>query len=832
MDPNIFRKFSENLKKILLLSEQIAKDSGRPIDSEDLFLALVLTKGTLASDILTTFEVTSDRVSIVAKLVAGQSKKKSVAGLSEGARVVIQNAVQIAAGHNHTLIDAEHLLLALLSDPKLNSYSIVERIGVDPRKITDQLTVIFDEISKASGNFFPDPNLGGVNFSEMPADDFPADFVGEGLKTAIKEQEKSFLEQYTVNLTEMARNGKLDPLVGRENEIERVTQILSRRTKNNPLLIGDAGVGKTAIVEGLAQRIIDGSVPQNLIGRTILSLDIGSLLAGTMYRGQFESRMKKLLAEIQKSGKIILFIDEIHTTIGTGSAEGSLDTANMLKPILSRGQLQVVGATTFDEYKKHIEKDPAYERRFQVVQVLEPSVSNTIKILKGLRTRYEKHHGIKFTPEALTSAAELAYRYISDRQLPDKAIDLMDEAAAATNIVSADSMKLAKLESKLSDILVKKEDAVNSENYESATNLREEEIKLSDKIKAIEGTIRQDKQKIIDAKDIEKIVARWTGINVENLTHDERLRYLKLEDKMRRDVVGQDEAVTLIAKSIRRNRAGVSDPKRPIGSYMFLGPTGVGKTHLSKTLAKQLFGSEDSLIKIDMSEFMEKHNVSRLVGAPAGYVGYDDGGKLTEAVRKKPFSIILFDEIEKAHPEVFNILLQILEDGKLTDAKGRSVNFRNTIIILTSNLGTSDLKKAQGIGFQSKDNSEEKYENLKKMVMETVNKEIRPELINRLDSIVVFKPLDKRSILSIVDLELKELEIRLKKQGIKLSVSKDVKNYIFEHGFSEEFGARPIKRSICEKLEDPISENIIAGKFISGNKITTHLVGKQIVFKK
>jgi ATP-dependent Clp protease ATP-binding subunit ClpC len=393
-------------------------------------------------------------------------------------------------------------------------------------------------------------------------------------------------------------------------------------------------------------------------------------------------------------------------------------------------------------------------------------------------------------------------------------------------------MKLAKLESKLSDILVKKEDAVNSENYESATNLREEEIKLSDKIKAIEGTIRQDKQKIIDAKDIEKIVARWTGINVENLTHDERLRYLKLEDKMRRDVVGQDEAVTLIAKSIRRNRAGVSDPKRPIGSYMFLGPTGVGKTHLSKTLAKQLFGSEDSLIKIDMSEFMEKHNVSRLVGAPAGYVGYDDGGKLTEAVRKKPFSIILFDEIEKAHPEVFNILLQILEDGKLTDAKGRSVNFRNTIIILTSNLGTSDLKKAQGIGFQSKDNSEEKYENLKKMVMETVNKEIRPELINRLDSIVVFKPLDKRSILSIVDLELKELEIRLKKQGIKLSVSKDVKNYIFEHGFSEEFGARPIKRSICEKLEDPISENIIAGKFISGNKITTHLVGKQIVFKK
>lgn len=831
MDPNIFRKFSENLKKILLLSEKIAKDSGRSIDSEDMLLALVLTKGTLASDILTSFEVVPERVSIVAKLVGSGEKKKSVAGLSDGARKVIQNAVQIAAGHNHALIDAEHLLLALLSDSKLNSYSIIERIGVDPQKISDQLTTIFNEISKASSGFAADQGFGQPNF-EVPMDDFPNDFGGEGIRTATKEQEKSFLEQYTTNLTAMAKDGKLDPLVGREPEIERVTQILSRRTKNNPLLIGDAGVGKTAIVEGLAQKINQGSVPQNLIGRTILSLDIGALLAGTMYRGQFESRMKKLLSEIQADGKIILFIDEIHTTIGTGSAEGSLDTANMLKPILSRGQLQVIGATTFDEYKKHIEKDPAYERRFQVVQVLEPNVLNTIKILKGLRSRYEKHHGIKFTQNALYSAAELAYRYISDRQMPDKAIDLLDEAAAATNIVSSDSVKLAKLESQLSEIQSQKEEAVNNENYEAATSLREREIKVTDKIKAIEGSIKQNRQKVIDSADIERVVAKWTGINVENLTSDERAKYLKLEDKLRNEVIGQDEAISSIARSIRRSRAGVSDPNRPIGSYLFLGPTGVGKTHLSKTLAKMLFGTEENLIKIDMSEFMEKHNVSRLVGAPAGYVGYDDGGKLTEAVRKKPFSIILFDEIEKAHPEVFNILLQILEDGHLTDAKGRSVNFRNTIIILTSNLGTSDLKRAQEIGFQSKNGSDSKYENLKKMVMETITKELRPELLNRLDSIVVFKPLGEKDIITIVDLGLKDLSKRLKKQGIKFSTTKEVKKFIFEQGYCEEYGARPVRRVISEKLEDPISENIIAGKFETGDKITAHLLSGSIVLKK
>ncbi len=840
MDPDIFRKFSDNLKKILILAERIAKDSGRLMDSEDMLSALTLTRGTLANDILSNFEVTSDRVQIVAKLVSSQSKKTQVVGISEDAKKVIQSAVKVAADYNHFIVDAEHLLLSLVSDSRLNSYSIVERIGANPGKIKEQLETIFNEISKAAGgpgeifNTGADrQNLeglpGGENFTEGA-------FQEAASRTTTKDAGKSFIEQYTLNLTRLAQDNKLDPLIGRGVEIERVSQILCRRTKNNPLLIGEPGVGKTAIVEGLAKKIIEGSVPPVLVGKTIFSLDLGALLAGTMYRGQFESRVKKLLSEIKKAGNVILFIDELHTTIGTGSAEGSLDTANMLKPILSRGEFKIIGATTYDEYKKYLEKDPAYERRFQVVQVNEPTPEETYKILRGLRSRYEEHHGVKFTPDALHAAVEFSHRYISDRYLPDKAIDLIDEAAAATNIVTSLGAKVAKLKSKLADMLAKKEDAVTAENYEAATQLREEEIKLTDRITALEGELIAGKEKVIDAADIARVVSRWTGVNVENLSLDERKRFLNLETRLKRYIIGQDEAVKAIAKSIRRSRAGVADPRRPIGSYLFLGPTGVGKTHLSKKLAEILFGSEDSLIKIDMSEFMEKHNVSRLVGAPAGYVGYDDGGKLTEAVRHKPYSIILFDEIEKAHPEVFNILLQILEDGYLTDAKGRRINFRNTIVILTSNLGTLELNKVAAIGFSAnaggKKDFEKKYESLKERVMEIVNKELRPEFINRLDSIIVFRPLDKTSVERIVELNLVELSKRLKKQGIILSVTKDVKKFIAETGFSEEFGARPIRRAISENLEDPISEAIIAGKYSSGDKISVHLVNGKIVFRK
>ncbi len=834
MDPNIFGKFSDNLRKILVLAERIAKDSAKPLDTEDMLLALVLTKGTLASDILNSLEIVPEKVSIIAKLVSNQGKKQGTPAISLDAKNVMQGAVRIAAGYNHMVVDAEHLLLALLSDSKLNSYSIIERIGIKPERIAEQITSIFNEISKASGSLNNDQSMGFdiPNIGDMPGDEFASDMNDPSGKTKTAEIEKTFLEQYTTNLTLQAKGNQLDPLIGRGPEIERVAQILSRRTKNNPLLVGESGVGKTAIVEGLARKIVDGNVPQTLIGKTILSLDLGSLLAGTMYRGQFESRVKKLLAEIKKIGKIILFIDEIHTTVGTGSAEGSLDTANMLKPILTKSEFQVIGATTFDEYKKHIEKDPAYERRFQIVQVPEPSVNETIKILRGLKQKYEQHHGVKFTPEALVAATELSERYITDRFLPDKAIDLIDEAAAATNIVTPESTKLAKLQSKLADIQSKKEEAVMTENYESATHFREEEILLSDKISALEKTSASQKKQTIDASDIAKIVSRWTGIQVENLSLDERKRYLNLEERLKKFVIGQDEAVSIISKSIRRNRAGISDPDRPIGSYLFLGPTGVGKTHLSKTLAKQLFGSEDNLIKIDMSEFMEKHNVSRLVGAPAGYVGYDDGGKLTEAVRRKPYSIVLFDEIEKAHPEVFNILLQILEDGYLTDAKGRQINFRNTVIIMTSNLGTSELKRAEEIGFHSNTSSESQHEAMKNMVMETIKRELKPEFVNRLDSIIVFHQLDKFSISKIVELNLGELARRMKKQGILLAIGSDIKKVISETGYSDEFGARPIRRVITDKLEDPISEAIISGKFVSGDKIKAYLVNQKVVLKK
>lgn len=834
MDPNIFGKFSDNLRKILMLAERIAKDSAKSLDTEDFLLALVLTHGTLASDILTSLEIVPEKVTIVAKLVSNHGKKVTAPAISDAAKNVMQNAVRIAAGYNHMVVDAEHLLLALLSSPKLNSYSIVERIGVKPEKIIEQISSIFNEISKATGSLGNDQmqSFDLPNISDLPGDEFAADFSDPGTKTKTAEAEKTFLEQYTSNLSALAKIGQLDPLIGREPEIERVSQILSRRSKNNPLLVGESGVGKTAIVEGLAQKIIEGNIPQTLIGKTILSLDLGSLLAGTIYRGQFESRVKKLLAEIKSLGKIILFIDEIHTTVGTGSAEGSLDTANMLKPFLTKSEFQIIGATTYDEFKKHIEKDPAYERRFQVVQVPEPSVAQTVKILRGLKSKYEQYHGIKFTPDALVAASELSERYIADRFLPDKAIDLIDEAAAATNIVTPESAKLAKLQAGLLEVQNKKEDAVMAENYESATHLREEEIKLSDQISILEKNSASQKKKTIDKADIAKIVSRWTGIQVENLNQDERKRYLNLEERLKKYVIGQEEAISAISKSIRRNRAGISDPNKPIGSYLFLGPTGVGKTHLSKMLAKLLFGSEDNLIKIDMSEFMEKHNVSRLVGAPAGYVGYDDGGKLTEAVRRKPYSIVLFDEIEKAHPEVFNILLQILEDGYLTDARGRQVNFRNTIIILTSNLGTSDLKRAEEIGFRAVANPGSKYETMKNLVMESVKKELRPELVNRLDSIIVFQSLSKSAISKIVELILRELVARMKKQGISIIIGREIKEYISEIGCSDEFGARPIRRTISEKLEDPISEAIIAGKFVSGDKITAHLVNKKIVFKK
>jgi ATP-dependent Clp protease ATP-binding subunit ClpC len=839
MDPNIFQKFSENLKKILILAEKIAKDSGRQMDSEDMLIALATIRGTLAYDILANFDISPERLQIVVRLITNTGKKARNGGLTKDAREVIQSSVLIANKYRHLIIDAEHLLLALVYKKELNSHSVIERIGINPENIKKQIESIFNEISRVSdikqGLALDNFSLDNEPISDNQAyENIQMDSIG---KTAIKDNEKTLIEQFTSNLTTLAQKKKLDPLIVRENEIKRLIQILSRRTKNNPLLIGEPGVGKTAIIEGLAQRIVGGSVPNNLIGITILSLDITSLLAGTIYRGQFEARLKKLLAEIKSKGKNILFIDEIHTTVGTGSAEGSLDTANILKPLISRNEIRVIGATTFDEYKKHLEKDPAYERRFQAMKINQTSKSDTLKILVGLKQGYEKHHGIKFTPESLKSAVELSDRYISDRFLPDKAIDLIDEAAAATNVVTKNSLKLNKLQIQLSEIREQKEEAVNSENYESATHLRESELKLSEKISLLEKETEKDKKKIITDDDIAKVVSKWTGIQVENLTANEREKYANIEKRMSEKVIGQDQATEKIARAIRRNRVGISDPMRPIGSFLFLGPTGVGKTYLAKVLAKFLFGSDENLIKIDMSEFMEKHNVSRLIGAPAGYVGYEDGGKLTETVRHKPYSIILFDEIEKAHPEVFNILLQILEDGYLTDAKGRRVNFRNTIVILTSNLGTSELNRSAAIGFGATTENqikkaEKRFDVIKNEVLETVKKRLRPELINRLDDLIVFKPLDKKSIRNIVTLNIAELKNRLKKQKISFAITAKAKDYLCNKGYSEEYGARPLRRAISENLEDQISDAILSENFSAGDKIIADIRNGKIEVKK
>lgn len=832
MNQNFSSKFSENLRKVLLLGEKIASDSGKILDSEDLLLAITNVHETLANDVLLGFDISAEKIQVIAKLISPKSSNSKSRGIASGARSAIKNSLKIATRYNHEIVDVEHLLVSLLSDKNYKSYQIIDRTGTNPEKIVKQIESIFSEISKVSENIFN-------NFQDKMQNDFLTENdlppFGFGAPTISKTKpEKSFLDQYTLDLTKLAAENKVDPLVGREDEIVRIFQILGRRTKNNPLLLGDPGVGKTAIIEGLAKKIFSGLCPQNLIGKKILSLDISSLVAGTIYRGQFEGRMKKLISELKKAKNKILFIDEIHTTIGSGSAEGSLDVANILKPILSRGEIQIIGATTFDEYKKQIEKDPAYERRFQIVKIEEPSVAETIKILTGLKNRYEVHHNVKITTDAIRAAAELSSQYINDRFLPDKAIDLIDEAASGTNYVSSENVALAKLKSKLDIILKQKESAVSDENYELATGIREEEIILSDKIIKIEKEINEKQKNFVDAGDIAKIISKQTGIETDNLTVLSRKRYLGIEDKIRKSVIGQNEAVSLIAKSIIRNRAGVSDLNRPVGSFLFLGPTGVGKTYLAKVLAKIIYGRDEALIKIDMSEFMERHNVSRLIGAPAGYVGYDEGGGLTEKVRRNPNSVIVFDEIEKAHPETFNILLQVLEDGYLTDAKGRKVNFRNTVIILTSNLGTKEANELS-IGFEtsgSQNNYAEKnYLEFREKIHEILSDEIPPEFLNRFDQIVVFHSLDKNSIQKIVNLQLVEIGKRLKKQGVVMILSDEVKNYLSEIGYSTEYGARQVRRVITENIEDLLSEALISEKFKAGDKIKVELIDRKVVLK-
>ncbi len=836
---DIFERFSETARDVLKKSENIAKSMNSGIESQHVLLALSVTPGSLAFDILREHMISLDQIRLVLRLEEFQPKTPK--GMSDEVRKVLQVASQKAAHFHHYTIESEHLLLGLVTDKTCVAYKVIERVGVNPAVIRTQIETLFDEL------LYIDDLVRLPQEGETEKKD---DIDGEleamhekmrqnmtSTKTA-KQSATPALDYFTTDLTALSKRGELDPMIGREQEVYRAMQILCRRTKNNPILTGEPGVGKTAIVEGLAERIIAGHVPPPLKNKRIVSLDLALLIAGTTYRGQFEDRVKKVIDELIKVGDTILFIDELHTLVGAGSAEGSLDMANILKPALAKGKLRLIGATTNDEYRLHIEKDAALERRLQRIMVNEPTQEQTEEILKGIRGRYESFHSVTITDEAVQSAISLSARYISDRYLPDKAIDLIDEAAASLHleeITNPVQKEIVKLDQKRVELKRKIELLVAKDQYEQVGKMHAQELKVKEEIKQLRAKLGAERElRTITSTDIAKIVAAWTGIPVLNLVKEERLRLLNLDQILKQRVVGQDEAIDKIAKAIRRNKTGVSDPKRPLGTFLFLGPTGVGKTELAKSLAELVFGKPESLIKIDMSEFMEKHNVSRLVGAPPGYVGYDDGGKLTEAVRKQPYSVVLFDEIEKAHPAVFNILLQIMEDGNLTDAKGRLVSFRNTIIILTSNIGMASLTRQADIGFQSpSDATQAEYQRVEHAVSKALKDTFQPEFLNRLDSTIIFKPLTKPILLEIVTIHTNQFAERIKKDlGLVLEVTEAAKELVAEKGYDPEYGARPIRRALMDLLQDPLAEAILSDKFKSNSVVRVLRKGDYLVFRK
>lgn len=713
-----------------------------------------------------------------------------------------------ASRFNHKYASPEHLLLALIKENDSVAYTILSKLNVDFKKVEKNL----------------------VEYLENRSDD---ESKGE---IEIGEEDDGILVQYSTDLTNEAREGKLDPVIGREVENRRILEILCRRIKNNPCLIGEPGVGKTAVVEGLAQNIIEGNVPENLKNKRVLSLDLSAMVAGAKYRGEFEDRLKKAISEIKKDKNIIIFIDEIHTIIGAGGAEGAIDAANILKPALARGEIQCIGATTINEYKKYIEKDAALERRFQPIMVGEPNKEETLEILKGLKEKYEEHHKVKILDESLQAAVDLSDRYITDRFMPDKAIDLIDEASAKLrieNLVTPSSIK--EIDAKIQKIVDKKESAIDSEDFETAASLRDEEIKLRTEKKEMKRAWLEDRdlnKLIVTPDEIAKVVSGWTKIPVEKLTEKESERLLNLEKILHKRVVGQEEAISALSRAIRRARVGLRDPKRPIGSFIFLGPTGVGKTELCKALAEAMFSDEKNIIRIDMSEYMEKHSVSRLIGAPPGYIGHDDGGQLTEAVRRKPYSIVLLDEIEKAHPDVFNILLQIMEDGRLTDSKGKLVDFKNTIIIMTSNIGAHTIKKQKTMGFTFESNENTEYEKMKENIMEELKRNFRPEFLNRIDDTIVFRKLNKDDMLSIVGLMLKSTSDRLKNNSVNIDFNEKCKEFLLEKGIDENYGARPLRRIITKEVEDKLSEELLKGHLRIGDRITVTVKKDQLDFKK
>ncbi|MGI6084194.1 MAG: ATP-dependent Clp protease ATP-binding subunit [Acetivibrionales bacterium] len=795
----IYGKFTKKAEVALILAKECAAAFGHSyIGTEHILWGLAKEGTGIAASVISSNGITDERIKQrIMELVGSGDGSVNTLSYTPRTKRVLELSYAEARRMGQNFIGTEHLLIAILREGESVAVKVLIDLGGDIRKLYE-------------------------NILSMLSEDTP--YAVSQSKPQATDVETPTLDQFGRDLTAMVRDGKIDPVIGRDKEIERVIQILSRRTKNNPCLIGEPGVGKTAISEGLAHKIVEGNVPETLKDKRVVTLDLSSMVAGAKYRGEFEDRLKKSIEEIRNAGNVVLFIDELHTIVGAGAAEGAIDAANILKPLLARGEIQIIGATTLDEYRKHIEKDAALERRFQPITVTEPNEEEAIQILLGIRDKYEAHHKVKITDKAINAAVKLSTRYINDRYLPDKAIDLIDEAASKVRLKSFTAPPdLKDLERKIEDLHKMKEDAIVNQEFEKAASLRDEENKLKEELTAKKNAWQIENSKntqIVTEEEIAEIIGSWTGIPVSRLAQEESERLKNMESVLHNRVIGQDDAVSAVSRAIRRGRVGLKDPKRPVGSFIFSGPTGVGKTELSKALAEALFGDESLMIRIDMSEYMEKHSVSRLVGSPPGYVGYDEGGQLTEKVRRKPYSVVLFDEIEKAHPDVFNMLLQILDDGRLTDSTGRSVDFRNTVIIMTSNVGARDIVEPKRLGFGSmEENAERNYQDMKKNVMDGLKKTFRPEFINRIDEIIVFHPLNREEIKKIAGLMLNEITKRMKQSNIEIDFTDEATEFLVDKGYDKIYGARPLKRAIQEHIEDKLAEAILDDRVREGDSV-------------
>ena len=807
----MFNRFTERARKVIVLAKEEAKRFNHDyIGTEHLLLGLIREGEGVAAAVLQKLGLDLESIRIEVEKVVQPGPQTQVMGdipFTPRSKKALELSAEEARALGHNYIGTEHLLLGLIREGEGVAYRVFLNMGVDLEKVRN-------EIMELLGSGIP-----GFGTEE---------------EKQVKKGKTPAIDAYGRNLNKLARDGKLDPVIGRSMEIERIIQILTRRNKNNPVLIGEAGVGKTAIVEGLAQLVVAGDIPENLRDKNIIVLDLAMMIGGTKYRGQFEERIKAIMDEIKRSKKIILFIDEIHTLVGAGAAEGAIDAANILKPALARGEIQCVGATTIDEYRKNIEKDAALERRFQTIMVEPPSVDETIQILKGLQDRYEAHHRVKYSPEAIEAAAKLSDRYVSGRFLPDKAVDLLDETGARASLdVMIVPEDIKKSEEEIEHFRQEKEAFIKSQDFEKAAQMRDKEREAREKLDVMRKEWMQHRDSVtptITEEDIAKVIAQWTRIPLIRLEQKETDKLLKLEESLSKIVIGQKEAISAIARAVRRSRAGIKNPARPIGSFMFLGPTGVGKTLLAQVLSESMFGDENAIIQIDMSEYMDKFNVSRLIGAPPGYVGYEEGGQLTEKVRRKPYAVILLDEIEKAHQDVFNLLLQVLEDGRLTDSLGRRIDFRNTIIIMTSNVGAEILRQKGSLGFASQD-KEVTYQDMKTRLLDEIKNTFKPEFLNRLDDIIVFQSLTKEDLIQIVNLEVQEVTDRLKEKDIHINLSNDAIEFFVEKGFDPTFGARPLKRIIQRFLEDPLAEDMISGRFKEGSTVNVKRKNEELIFE-